>query len=58
VILASVWKTLGYNLLFYIAGLQTVPDDQLEAADARRGQLLAALPLRGASRRCHRSPSS
>ena len=32
VILASVWKTLGYNLLFYIAGLQTVPGDQLEAA--------------------------
>ncbi|TVR19449.1 MAG: sugar ABC transporter permease [Nitriliruptor sp.] len=33
VILASVWKTLGYNLLFYIAGLQTVPNDQLEAAE-------------------------
>lgn len=32
VILASIWKTLGYNLLFYIAGLQTVPKDQLEAA--------------------------
>lgn len=32
VIIASVWKTLGYNLLFYIAGLQTVPGDQLEAA--------------------------
>ncbi|WP_052668879.1 carbohydrate ABC transporter permease [Nitriliruptor alkaliphilus] len=33
VIVASVWKTLGYNLLFYIAGLQTVPGDQLEAAE-------------------------
>jgi sn-glycerol 3-phosphate transport system permease protein len=33
VIAASVWKTLGYNLLFYIAGLQTVPTDQLEAAE-------------------------
>jgi sn-glycerol 3-phosphate transport system permease protein len=33
VIIASVWKTLGYNLLFYIAGLQTVPGDQLEAAE-------------------------
>ncbi len=32
VILASIWKTLGYNLLFYIAGLQTVPHDQIEAA--------------------------
>lgn len=33
VVLASVWKTLGYNLLFYIAGLQTIPTDQLEAAE-------------------------
>lgn len=32
VVLASIWKTLGYNLLFYIAGLQTIPKDQLEAA--------------------------
>lgn len=32
VIMASIWKTLGYNLLFYIAGLQTVPKDQIEAA--------------------------
>ncbi|PIE34907.1 MAG: glycerol-3-phosphate ABC transporter permease [Ilumatobacter coccineus] len=32
VILASIWKTLGYNLLFYIAGLQTIPMDQIEAA--------------------------
>lgn len=32
VILASISKTLGYNLLFYLAGLQTVPDDQIEAA--------------------------
>jgi sn-glycerol 3-phosphate transport system permease protein len=33
VILASVWKTLGYNLLFYIAGLQNVRTDLLEAAE-------------------------
>ena len=32
VILTSVWKTLGYNILFYIAGLQTVPKDLQEAA--------------------------
>jgi sn-glycerol 3-phosphate transport system permease protein len=31
-ILASIWKQLGYNILFYIAGLQTVPKDLLEAA--------------------------
>lgn len=32
VILTSVWKTLGYNILFYIAGLQTIPPDLVEAA--------------------------
>ncbi len=32
VIITSIWKTLGYNVLFYIAGLQTVPKDLVEAA--------------------------
>ncbi|MFN8527934.1 MAG: sugar ABC transporter permease [Anaerolineae bacterium] len=32
VIIASVWKSLGYNILFYIAGLQNVPKDIQEAA--------------------------
>lgn len=32
IIISSIWKTLGYNILFYIAGLQTVPKDLLEAA--------------------------
>jgi sn-glycerol 3-phosphate transport system permease protein len=32
VILASVWKSLGFNILFYIAGLQNVPKDLQEAA--------------------------
>ncbi|WP_238625568.1 carbohydrate ABC transporter permease [Aggregatilinea lenta] len=31
VILASVWKSMGFNILFYIAGLQNVPKDLLEA---------------------------
>lgn len=31
VILTSVWKTMGFNILFYIAGLQNVPKDLLEA---------------------------
>lgn len=32
IILASGWKILGYNILFYLAGLQTVALDQIEAA--------------------------
>lgn len=32
VIFASVWKSLGFNILFYIAGLQNIPKDLLEAA--------------------------
>jgi sn-glycerol 3-phosphate transport system permease protein len=32
VIIASVWKSLGFNILFYIAGLQNIPKDLLEAA--------------------------
>ncbi len=32
IILASVWNILGFNILFYIAGLQNVPKDLLEAA--------------------------
>lgn len=32
IIFASVWNALGFNILFYIAGLQNVPKDLLEAA--------------------------
>jgi sn-glycerol 3-phosphate transport system permease protein len=32
VILASIWKSMGFNILFYIAGLQNVPNDLKEAA--------------------------
>jgi sn-glycerol 3-phosphate transport system permease protein len=32
VIAAAVWNALGFNILFYIAGLQNVPKDLLEAA--------------------------
>lgn len=32
VIIASVWKSMGFNILFYIAGLQNVPKDLIEAA--------------------------
>lgn len=32
VILASIWNVMGFNILFYIAGLQNVPGDLQEAA--------------------------
>ncbi len=32
VVLTSVWKTMGFGILFYIAGLQNVPNDLKEAA--------------------------
>lgn len=31
IILASVWKSMGFNILFYVAGLQNVPKDLIEA---------------------------
>lgn len=32
IIISSVWKSLGFNILFYIAALQNVPKDLIEAA--------------------------
>lgn len=32
IVLASVWNIMGFNILFYIAGLQNIPRDMLEAA--------------------------
>lgn len=28
----TIWKTLGYDMIIYLAGLQAIPDDQYEAA--------------------------
>lgn len=33
IVLAAVWNALGFNILFYIAGLQNIPKDLLEAAE-------------------------
>lgn len=30
---AAVWKNLGYNIVFYLAALQNIPSEPLEAAD-------------------------
>ncbi|NDJ84265.1 MAG: sugar ABC transporter permease [Chloroflexi bacterium] len=32
IVSAAVWNALGFNVLFYIAGLQNIPKDLLEAA--------------------------
>jgi len=32
IIIFSIWKSLGYNLIIYIAGLQAIPDVYYEAA--------------------------
>ncbi|PHJ13860.1 glycerol-3-phosphate ABC transporter permease [Fervidobacterium sp. SC_NGM5_G05] len=32
VIIASIWKTLPFNIIFYIAALQSIPDELIEAA--------------------------
>lgn len=31
VIMAAIWKTLPFNIIFYIAGLQSIPDELIEA---------------------------
>jgi len=33
IVLLSVWKNFGYNMLIFLAGLQTIPDELYEAAD-------------------------
>jgi sn-glycerol 3-phosphate transport system permease protein len=32
VILAAAWKMLGFNIVFFLAGLQNIPDEVVEAA--------------------------
>jgi len=31
VIIAAIWKTLPFNIIFYLAGLQSIPDELVEA---------------------------
>lgn len=49
-ILISIWKYAGYYMLFFLAGLQSIPDDALEAAhiegaSALQGFWHVTLPL-------------
>jgi multiple sugar transport system permease protein len=53
-VLVSVWKNLGYDMLLFLAGLQAVPAQQLEAASldgagAWQGFRYVTLPLLGPS---------
>lgn len=32
IIIVGIWNTLGYNLVYFLAGLQTIPDELYEAA--------------------------
>ncbi|HYM81590.1 MAG TPA: sugar ABC transporter permease [Candidatus Limnocylindria bacterium] len=33
IIVMAVWKNFGYNLLIFVAGLQSIPEEQYEAAE-------------------------
>ena len=33
IILMSIWKNFGYNMLIFVAGLQSIPDELYEAAE-------------------------
>jgi multiple sugar transport system permease protein len=33
IILLSVWKNFGYNMLIFLAGLQSIPEEMYEAAE-------------------------
>src|SRR3546814_7107081 len=38
VVLASVWKQISYNFLFFLAGLQSIPRSLIEAAAIDRSE--------------------
>jgi len=43
-IILMCWQQIGYMMIIYIAGLQAVPEDMLEAAHRRRHPLPDAVP--------------
>jgi multiple sugar transport system permease protein len=48
IILFAVWKNFGYNMIIFLAALQTIPDDLYEAAEldgARRMAMLRHITL-------------
>ncbi len=50
IIIVAVWKNFGYNMLIFLAGLQTIPRELYEAAEidgAGRGQRFRHVTLPG-----------
>jgi multiple sugar transport system permease protein len=43
IILFAVWKNFGYNMIIFLAGLQTIPSDLYEAAELDGARRLAML---------------
>ena len=42
-VVISIWKFAGYYMIFFLAGLQAIPDDAMEAAHIEGGLPLALL---------------
>ena len=62
IILMAVWKSFGYNMLIFIAGLQAIPEELYDAAEIDGASTSAAVlqhyaanacPDAGVRRRCH-----
>ena len=55
----SIWQAVGFHMVIWLSGLQTIPADLYEAADTRRRRPLAEVPLRhlaGAAEHPHLHP--
>ena len=49
IVLLLLWKNLGYNMILFMAGLSSVPKDQIEVArleSATEGQIFRMIKLR------------
>ncbi len=59
IILLAVWKNFGYNMIIFLAGLQSIPEELYEAARIDGAARVAAVPPRhAADARRRRSSSS
>ena len=61
VTIANVWFGMPFSMILIAAALTGIPEEQYEAAVARRRRSVRALPLHHAAgavgRRCSRSPA-